>query len=139
VSRRTEQVASTLKQAVQTVLSRGLSDPRVRGLITVTRVDVEPDLSSAKVWVSVFPRERQELTLHGLRSAARHIRREVGKRFTSKRMPELVFEADLAAQKQAEVLHAIAKAREEFRDRGEGDGNGDGEGELGAGEAGDRA
>ena len=133
MSRRTDQVGSTLKQAVQTVLSRGLSDPRVRGLITVTRVDVEPDLSAARVWVSVFPRERQELTLHGLQSASRHIRREVGERFASKRMPELIFEADLAAQKQADVLHAIAKAREEFREHGNEEGGSDGD------EAGDRA
>ena len=38
MTQRTDQVASTLKRATQMVLTRGLSDPRVQGIITVTRV-----------------------------------------------------------------------------------------------------
>jgi ribosome-binding factor A len=138
LSRRTEQISSTLQQAVQTVLSRGLHDPRVRGLITVTKVDVEPDLSRAKVWVSVFPRERQELTLHGLQSAAKHIRHAVGEGFAAKRVPDLVFEADLAAQRQADVLHALAKARDELRDESR-DGDTDRTDETSADEGGEES
>ena len=71
---RNVQVASIIQRAVQVLLTRGLSDPRVRGLVSVTRVSVTPDLAQATVFVSVIPNTRAELTMHGLRHAAKHIR-----------------------------------------------------------------
>src|SRR5204863_7128593 len=70
VSRRSDQFGAELTRAVQEVLARGLQDPRVSGLITVTGVNVTENLSDATVSVSVLPEDRQELTLHGLRGAA---------------------------------------------------------------------
>ena len=55
MSQRTDQVASTLKRATQEVLSRGLADPRVQGLLTVTRVDVSADLANATLYCTVNP------------------------------------------------------------------------------------
>ena len=57
--------------------------------------------------------QKQDLTMHGLRAAARHIRREVGDHVAIKQMPELVFRLDQSLKKQAGVLDAIAKATAE--------------------------
>ncbi len=116
MSRRTDQVNSTLQRAVQDVLARGLHDPRISGLTTVTDVTVSPDLRSAIVLVSVLPEKKEALTLHGLQDAAGHIRRQVARAVHMRRIPELKFQVDLATKEQAAVLSAIAKARSEFHD-----------------------
>jgi ribosome-binding factor A len=121
--RRPEQLATILREAVQARIDRGLADPRIQGLVTVTSVKVAPDLKTASVFVSVMPHEKQDLTLHGLKAAARHIRREVGDDVAVHQMPELAFRLDLSLQKQAGVLGAIARATEE-RARKEASGEG---------------
>lgn len=113
MTQRTEQVSSTLLRAVQEVIQRGLHDPRIRGLITVTAVHVPPDLRTATVMISVLPEERQNLTLKGIQDAARHIRREVGDIVAMRQVPELHFKLDLSLKRQAEVMNAIAKAAED--------------------------
>ncbi|MCH8270188.1 MAG: 30S ribosome-binding factor RbfA [Planctomycetes bacterium] len=116
MSRRTDQISSTLQRAVQEVLARGLHDPRVTGLTTITGVTVSPDLKTAVVLVSVLPDTKQALTLHGLEDAAGHIRHQVARSVRMRRVPEFKFKADLAAKEQAAVLAAIAKARSEYHD-----------------------
>jgi len=110
MTQRTEQVASVVRHAVQRVLSRGLNDPRVRGLVSVTRVDVTPDLAEARVHVSILPAEHTELTMHGLRSAAGHIQGEIAGEVSARRMPRLVFKLDETLKKQAEIDAAIGRA-----------------------------
>ena len=113
MSRRAEQFASTLQHALQELISRGLQDPRVSGLITVTSLEVSPDLKTAFVGISVLPNDRQELTFHGLKSAASHLRHVLGEKLVTRQVPELVFRLDRSLKKQAGVLEALAKAREE--------------------------
>ena len=114
--RRTQQVAGEVRRAVQEVISKGLSDPRVRGMITVTEVTLSDDLRTATLMVSVMPEEHEQLTMHGLRAASRYIRREAGELVAMARLPELVFKGDKRFKRQASVLDAIAKARKELPD-----------------------
>lgn len=111
--RRPQQLAAILREAIQARIDRGLADPRVQGMITVTGVQVAQDLKTATVLVSVMPHTRQDLTLHGLASAARHIRRDVGDEVSLHQMPELIFKLDHSLEKQAGVLEAIARASAE--------------------------
>lgn len=113
MSLHTDQVASVIKRAVQTVLTRGLNDPRVRGLISVTRVKVSPDLAEAGVYVSITPADHAELTMHGLKHAARHIRHEISGTVDLRRVPRLRFLMDETLKKEAGVLAAINRARSE--------------------------
>ena len=119
MSRRTQQVAGELRQAVQEVLARGLSDPRVRGLVTITEVTLSNDLTQATLMVSVLPEEHEELTLHGLTAASRFIRREAAERLAMHRLPQLAFKIDRRLKRQAGVLDAIARARQELADPAE--------------------
>ncbi len=103
------------------VLARGLQDPRIAGLVTVVGVTVSDDLAEAVVRVSVLPESRETLTLHGLQAAAAHVRREVGDRVRLRRVPRLTFRLDRASKKEAEVLRALARVREEDSARGPGE------------------
>lgn len=104
---RQEQLGSVILRAMQQILARGLSDPRVRGLITVTRVRVSDDLREATVLVSVTPEDQAELTLHGLQHAAGHLRSRLGETVNLRRLPKLIFRADRSLKKSAEVYTAL--------------------------------
>ena len=113
MNRRSEQINSVLHRAIQSVLNEGFADPRLeRAMITVTQVRVTDDKRTAVVSVSALPEEKQKLTLHGLKDAARHIRRKAADKVAVHRMPELVFKLDKSLKRQAAVLSAIAEARE---------------------------
>lgn len=98
---------------MQEVLARGIADPRIRGLITVTGIKLSDDGAHAAVSVSILPADRQELTMHGLRAATAHIRREVMARVRIREMPRLEFRLDESIKKQGEVFAAINRATEE--------------------------
>jgi ribosome-binding factor A len=112
VSHRKQQRESTIHRAIQEVIARGVNDPRVRGLITVTGVRLSDDGRHARVMVSVLPAEKQDLTLHGLRAATSHIRREVMGRIRTREMPAIEFRLDDSVKRQGELLTAINKANE---------------------------
>lgn len=113
MSHKPEQLANEIQKAVQEILARGLSDPRVSGLITITKTRVQADLKRAEIFVSILPADRQDLTMHGLRSAERHVRRQVGDMVRTRSIPELVFVLDSTLKKEAAVLADLQRIRDE--------------------------
>ena len=113
MNRKELQLASSIRHAVQTVIDRGLNDPRIAGLITVTEVHVLDDGRLAHVHVSVLPAEKQPLTFKGLVAAAGHIRQEIGKAIQGRILPTLSFKIDDSTKRQAGVLQAISKIEHE--------------------------
>lgn len=107
MSRRLEQVESTLTRVISQVLQRQVSDPRIIGLVSITRVKVSPDMKEACVYVSVMPREYESKTLHGLTHAAGHIHGLVRKLVAMRQVPRLEFRLDESLKKQAAVEQAI--------------------------------
>ena len=118
MSHRPEKIASTLQRALADIISRGLADPRVRGLVTITSVSVTRDLKLAKVKFTVLPREHENLTHHGLKSAAGTLRRELQRKVDMREIPELRFEIDQGLHDQATVIDLLAKAKAEDAARG---------------------
>lgn len=116
--RRKLQLQSLLLRSVQERLARGLADPRVRGLVTATRLELSEDLKRAKVFISVLPQEHAELTMHGLRAAAVKLRRDVADKIHVREMPSLEFVYDEGLKSQMEVMALLARDRAE---RGEPD------------------
>lgn len=110
MSHRAQQLGSVLQRAVQSVIERGFSDPRIQGVITVTNVRVSPDLKHATIGVTVMPEEHEKLTLHGLKSAARFVRRQAGELVALHRLPEFEFRIDERVKREANVLSAISEA-----------------------------
>ena len=115
MTHRIEQVESTLRKALAQVLQRSISDPRIRGMVSITGVDVSPDLKQAKIAVSVLPEEYAKRTIAGLKAASRHIQSEVKKLVALRVVPHLRFELDDSLKQAEKVYQAIdeARAREE--------------------------
>lgn len=112
MSHRIAQIESLLKRAISKVLVTKLADPRIEGLISVTKVTVSPDLHDAYVHVSVLPEKHQARTLYGLRHAAVHIHALVCKEVALRTVPHLEFRLDESLKKQAAVLSAIRRGIE---------------------------
>jgi ribosome-binding factor A len=114
-SRRPEQVSETLRQVIADALTRGIRDPRV-GFVTVTRVEVSPDLSHAKVYVAVPGEETdRERTLEGLLSAAGYLRSLAAKVLTTRSVPELHFELDRGLEHATRINQLLEDLRRESR------------------------
>lgn len=110
MSVRHDHLLSEFRRKLQTVIARGLNDPRIRGLVSITGVHLADDLSEAKVLVSVLPAEHEKLTLEGLRSAAPKIVSELAPSLRMRRLPRLRFEIDDSLKKQAALYAAIGHA-----------------------------
>ena len=110
MSHRKSQIESTLQRAISQMLSRRLSDPRIVGMVSVTRVEVTPDRHEAHVFVSVMPEKYQNKTVAGLRHATKHIHSLLCKAVQMRAVPHLVFQLDPSLKKQAAVFDAISRA-----------------------------
>ncbi len=108
---RQKKVAAQIQRIVATVLQRDVADPRVDGLISVTKVELSPDLREAKVYLSLLGGRRTPNTvLEGIKSAARHIQGEVAEGIRMRFAPRLTFALDESLKKQAEILKKISEA-----------------------------
>lgn len=119
MSRRIEQLTADVERGVRDVLARGLADPRVTGLITVTGVRILPDMSRAIIDISILPEDRQELTFHGVSSAASWIRREVADAVRARTLPTFVFRLDTRMKKEAAIIRELDRAKATLPPRAE--------------------
>lgn len=108
MSRRTERLNDLFREEISDLLRRQIKDPRLNVFITVTQVDVTPDLSHARVDVSVMGSEEEKKhALEGLDAAAAFIRHELGKRLSLRRTPRLFFRPDDSMEQAAHVLNLL--------------------------------
>ena len=84
-----------------------LKDPRVHGLVSVTRVDTTADLRYAQVYISVLDKSDVKDVIRGLKSAGGYLRRELGRALSLRYTPELVFQADDSIDRGAHILKIL--------------------------------
>ncbi len=107
---RAARVATQVQRSLALLLRRGLRDPRV-GNVTVTTVNVAPDLTVARVHVLPFASAQAgEETLAGLRSAAGYLRGEVARELRLRRAPRLEFVLDVELEQAHHVTELIERA-----------------------------
>jgi len=94
------------------MLFRNVKDRRI-GLVTITGVDLSPDLRHAKVFVSTMGTEQQKKeSIEALRHAAGWIRHELGQRIRMKFLPEIVFHADTSQEYGERIDRLLDKIHE---------------------------
>src|SRR5829696_2278941 len=122
MTRRTQQMSEFLREEVVDIIRTEIDDPRL-GFWTVTRVEVLPDLRSARIYVSVLGTdgERKE-TLTALRGAAGYIRGHLKPRMRTRIIPDLDFRDDRSMEHAEEIDRTLRELRREgegSRSRGE--------------------
>ena len=105
-----ERINVVLRQEISKVLTTELRDPRLSSMASITRVDCAPDLSLAKVYVSVLgDDEKKSETLAGLKSASGFVRKSIRGILTLKSVPAFEFYIDESIEQGTALLALIDK------------------------------
>lgn len=91
-----------IRKIISDLLFKGLKDPRLSAMISITAVEVTSDGSYATVYVSVLGMDpdkekaakQQKDTLDALNSAKGFIRKEIGRQIKLRHVPDLIFKID---------------------------------------------
>jgi ribosome-binding factor A len=115
MSRRTERLSGLFRSELADLISSELRDPRIKGMISITSVDVSPDLEHATVYVSILAEEAKEQarSLAALNNAAPFLRRQLMARVHIRRVPTFEFAADHTIEEGARMLDLIKKVAAE--------------------------
>ena len=106
-SRRVLKAAEAIREVVSMSILTDLRDPRIEG-VTVTYVEVSPDMRQAKVHVSIMGNETQQrLCLHGLRSSAGFLQSKISERIDTRYTPRLLFHLDEGVKKSLEISRML--------------------------------
>ncbi len=98
-----------IREVVSMAILTEVKDPRIRD-VTVTYVEVTPDLRQAKVHVSVMGDEtRQNLSLRGLQNSAGFLQSKVAKRIDTRYTPRLEFVLDLGVKRSIEITQILQR------------------------------
>ena len=113
MSQRKSRVEHALRDVLQSAVTHDVKDPRVRAatMVTVSKVELNVDLSVANVYVSVVPDTHSDGVIAGLAKAAGFLRGPVGRELNLQHAPELRFVADVSID-VTEKLHAIVREDE---------------------------
>jgi ribosome-binding factor A len=105
--KRSQRVQELILEEISKLIQHGLKDPRI-GFVTVTRIELSDDLKNARVYVSVMgSEEEKESSIEGLNSAKGYLRSCLGKNLYLKRIPELHFKLDAAADHVEKITKII--------------------------------
>lgn len=111
MSRRTNRLEEEIREEVAKIIAGELKDPRI-GFVTVTGVQLTPDLRHARINVGVLgDQAARDKSLAGLRQAAGFVRRELGRRLRIRHTPEVAFQYDKgldATDRVARLLDEVA-------------------------------
>jgi ribosome-binding factor A len=107
VSRRTRQVGEFLREELTDIIRREVKDPRI-GFMSVTRVDVSPDLRHATAYISVLGTDEERSdTLTALRSASGYIRHLLKPRLRMRQIPEFEYRDDRSMEHAEQIARTL--------------------------------
>jgi ribosome-binding factor A len=106
---RPQRVGDLIQRELSDLVARELRDPRV-GMVTITSVDVSPDMSHAKVLFTVLHPEKIEEVREGLTRAAGFLRSQLAKRMQLYSIPQLRFQYDESIERADRLSRLIDSA-----------------------------
>ena len=107
MSRRTRQVGEFLREELTDIIRREVKDPRI-GFMSITRVDVTPDLRHAAVYISVLGTDDERVeTLTALWSASGFIRHHLKPRLRMRQIPDLEFRDDRSMEHAEQIARTL--------------------------------
>ena len=112
MSNRTEKLNSQFKRYIYELLSKKVKDPRITEMFTILSVDCDKELSTAKVYVSIYSTdaERAAKTFSAICDSEPYIRQQISKIMHIRTVPEFRFILDESlsySQKINEILNEI--------------------------------
>ena len=102
-SNRLGRIDEELKKEISNIINYELNNPKITGMISVTRAKITPDLKYAKIYVSILNAKNVKDTLANLKKSSGFIRSEIAKRINLRITPELIFVLDDSIEYGAKI------------------------------------
>jgi ribosome-binding factor A len=118
-SRRIERIAELIQQELSVMITkRQIKDPRLVGMVTITRVKVTPDLSQAVAYFSVMGTEKeQRSSAAALKSAATYMQGVVSRNLRLKKTPHLSFKEDTSMEEAFKIYHLLDQIKKDEEEK----------------------
>ncbi|OGO42489.1 MAG: ribosome-binding factor A [Chloroflexi bacterium RBG_16_57_9] len=117
--RRQARIGELLQEELSTLIQLEMQDPRLNG-VTVTDVQISPDLGHARVYVSVMGEAAaQQDVLRALQRASGFMRRELSARLDLRRVPDFSFYLDKSVARSQRILDLFDRIKSEPGDGSE--------------------
>jgi ribosome-binding factor A len=116
-SRRVLKAAEAIREVVSMAILTDLRDPRIED-VTVTYVEVSPDMRQARVHVSIMGDDaKQKLCLHGLRSSAGYLQSKIAERIDTRYTPRITFQLDEGVKKSLAINQLLQELLPDTRNQ----------------------
>ena len=102
INRRRKRVASLIQKELSRLLIETIQDA-YSGFITVTDVEMSPDLKTAHVYLSLFGADKSEATLQQFEKKKGYLRKSIASKVKLKYNPELIFHLDTSSEYQERI------------------------------------
>ena len=113
--RRRERVGDLLRDEVSEIIQREMSDPRL-GFVSITRVELSPDLKYARMYISVMGDEDERASaMVALNNASGFIRRQLAPRLRMRVIPDVSFRLDRSMEHAENVARILRDLEPELR------------------------
>lgn len=108
---RLDKMNELVKRELSDLILKDLKDPRIKGLITVTKVEIAPDLKTAKIFISIFGvnEEDKKKAFIGLNNSSSFLKYKLMKNLELKYTPELFFKEDDSLEKGFYIIEKLNK------------------------------
>lgn len=117
-TRRQKRVASLIKEELGRLLIEGIQDSS-SGLITVTGIEMTPDLKTAHIYLTIYGSENKDKTLELLNRKKGMMRKYIASKIKLKYNPLLIFSYDPSAEYEAKIDKIIEKIKKNEKGSGE--------------------
>ena len=114
-SNRMNKINEELNKVIGSVINNQLKNPRLTGLISVTKVQTTPDLRYARVYISMFNEKSKKETLSILKRSAGFVRSEVARKVNLRMTPELVFLLDDSMEYGSRIDEILSKITKDMK------------------------
>ena len=110
--RRQQKIASIIKQAICKAILTDLDDPRIDGFVSVTKVNLSPDLRNANIYLSILAKTpaSENKTFFAVKAARSKLQGIVARTLNIKFCPIIEFHLDMTTKKAQEIMNIIDKA-----------------------------
>lgn len=109
---RQDRVMEAIRQEVSLIIHDELNDPRL-GFVTITKVEMAPDLRYAKIFFSVLGKdEEHKKTKLALDSALGFIRKSIAERINLRLAPEIAFEEDRSVEYSVRIQEILEEVKQ---------------------------
>ena len=102
-SSRLDRINVEVKELISEIIQFELNDPRINGIITVLKVEVDNELEFAKTYISIFNSKDANETFEALQSCAGYIRKLLSQRLKLRTVPAIKFILDKGNEYQEKI------------------------------------